>query len=55
MLIFDHALASKSICLGSSQVIFHSSLSIQSYAQQLNLLTNRKTALGVYSVLGINT
>ena len=30
---------------------FHSSLTVQSYARQLNMLTNRITALGMYMVL----
>jgi len=31
-------------------VTFHSPLTVQSYARQLNILTNRTTALGVYLV-----
>ena len=37
--------------LMSCQVTFHSSLTVQSYARQLNILTNRTTTLDVYSVL----
>ena len=33
------------------QVTFHSSLTVQSYARHLNILTNRTTALGVLSIL----
>jgi len=36
--------------LGWCHVTFHSSLTVQSHARQLYILTNQKTALGVYSV-----
>jgi hypothetical protein len=35
----------------SGQVIFHSSLTTQSYARQLSILTNQTEAFGAYSVL----
>jgi hypothetical protein len=37
--------------LGSCHVTFHSYLAVQLYARQLNILTNRTTSLGKYSVL----
>jgi hypothetical protein len=37
--------------MGSGQVIFHFSLTVQSYGRQLNILTNQTTSLDVYFIL----
>jgi hypothetical protein len=37
----------------SGQLIFYSSLIVQSYARQLNILTNWTRALGVFPVLSL--
>ena len=38
-------------CISFWQIFFHSSLTVQSYARHLNILTNWTTAIGKYFVL----
>ena len=50
-IVFKKEFFGDPLSLGSCHVPFHSSLTVHSYARQLNILSNRTTALGMYSVL----
>ena len=50
----DTQISKSTLLMGSCWVAFHSSLIVQSYARQFNILTNRTTALDMHSVLKTN-